>query len=123
MGGIKFIKDECSYNLLESAKLMCQYKDLLESALYFNKTFQYWYKSQDEEDLKLIESDQNSRKIKQTAKNTGKVLGFLGGLMLGYASFSKSPTKKIAEQASYNEEIWLYLLVNGITYKSLRKFL
>lgn len=123
MGGIKFRNKEYSYNMIESAKLMCQYKDLLESALDFNKAFQLWYKSQDKEDLELIESDQNSRKIKQAAKNTGKVLGFLGGLMLGFASISKSPTKEIAEHASYNEDIWLCLLANGITYKSLRKFL
>lgn len=123
MGGIKFRNREYSYNMLESAKLMCQYKDLLESALDFNKAFQLWYKSQNKEDLELIAHDQETRKAKQVAKNTGKVLGFLGGLMLGFASISKSPTKEIAEHASYDEEIWIYLLSNGITYKTLRKFL
>ena len=123
MGGIKFRNRDYSYNMLESAKLMCQYKDLLESALDFNKAFQLWYKSQNKEDLELIAHDQETRKAKQAAKYTGKVLGFLGGLMLGFASISKSPTKEIAEHASYDEEIWIYLLSNGITYKTLRKLL
>ena len=123
MGGIKLRNKEYSYNMMESAKLMCQYKELVEESLHFNRAFESWYKIQDKEDLDLITHDQESRKVKQAAKNTGKILGFLGGLVLVFGSISKSPTKEIAEHASYNEDIWLYLLVNGITYKSLRKIL
>ena len=121
--GLHFGSSDYSYNMIESAKLMCQYKDLVEDALNYNKAFKLWYELLDEEDLELIKHDQESRKVKQAAKNTGKVLGFLGGLMLGFGTISKSPTKDIAEHASYNDEIWLYLIQNGITYKSLRKFL
>ena len=123
MAGIKFTNKEYSYTMLESAKLMCQYKDLLEDSLGFNEAFQLWYSAQSQEDLDLIAKDQESRKLKQIAKNTGKALGFLGGLMLGFASISKSPTKDIAKQASYDEEIWMYLYLNNINYKTLRKFL
>ena len=123
MGGLKFGSNNYEYNMIESAKLMCQYKDLVEDSLNFNDAFQIWYRSLNSEDLELIEHDQESRKVKQVAKYTGKALGFFAGLIFGYASISKSPTKEIAEHASFDRDVWLYLIENGITYKSLRKIL
>lgn len=123
MGGLKFGRREYSYSMLESAKLMCQYKDLVEEALGFNESFKVWYNSLSDDDLELMERDQESRKAKQAAKKVGKTLGFLAGMFFGYASYSKSPTKEIAENAVYDNDIWVYLIVNGIKYDTLRKIL
>ncbi len=123
MAGLKFRHKEYSYTMIESAKLMCQYEDLVDETLIYNEQFKLWYESLSEDDLVLMFQDQRTRKAKQSLKYTGKVVGGLIGLMFGYASFSKSPTRAIAEKASYDSEVWMYLLINGITYKTLRKLL
>ena len=123
MGGIKFGSREYSYSMFEAAKLICQYEEFVEEALVFNGSFKLWYDTLSPHDLALIYQDQSTRKIKQTAKNTGKVIGALVGMLFGVASFSKSPTKEIAEQAMFDTDVWDYLLVNGITYEGLRNII
>ena len=68
-----------------------------------------------------MKRDQAARKAKQASKYTGKILKGLAGLLIGYSSFSKSPTSDIASSAIFDKEIWQYICACKISYYDLRK--
>ena len=110
---------EIKYSLLESAKLLCQYADLVERAKS-NPDFAAWYSIQTSEDLELMKRDQTARTMKQVGKVAGKIALNVATAAIGFVGWSGSPTKEIAESSIYSS-IWFALVIRGIRYTELRK--
>ena len=123
MGRVRFDTNNryYKYSRLFAAKLMCQYKGYVESALNNNEFFYRWYNKLSYDEKQQMKRDQAARKAKQASKYTGKILKGLAGLIIGYASFSKSPTSDIASSVIFDEEIWCHIYTYNISYYDLRK--
>lgn len=108
------------YDMFQAAKLACQYADIVER-LMNNMYFKIWYEMQTPEDIRLMKSDQTSRKFKQASKVAGKIATNLVTAPFGFIHWSSSATKEIAEAATWKTEIWSILAINGVRYSQLRK--